>query len=190
MTEQVQVQDEFEILKAQAVRLGLQVHHNIGLERLRKIVADKLKEGTEDTKPVEQVSSSYKKKDSIGEAEAAKHALEALRMEASRLVRIQITCMNPAKRRWQGELFTAGNTVVGTHSKFVVFNKPWHVPNILLNMIKDREFPMFYEEKVNGTTVKRTKMVPEFNVVVLPNLTQNELNELRREQKLLNNKDY
>lgn len=186
MTDKTDIPENFDeeaTLRNRAKQLGLTVHHNTGLPKLRAMVAEALK-----SKP----TSSYVKMHSVGEEEAAKHRVDSLRLKASKLVRVQVTCMNPNKKKWQGEIFTAGNTVVGTHSKFVVFGKPWHVPQILLNVIRERVFTVFYQEKINGTkqTVTRSKMIPEFNVVELPPLTEQELSAIQRDQRIMSNKDF
>ncbi len=110
-----------------------------------------------------------------------------LRKEASALVRVRVTCMNPNKKEWKGEIFTASNSIVGTFRKYVQFNTEdgWHVPQIILNMIKARQFQTFYTIKnERGVAVRKGKLVPEFAVEVLPPLTEEELLELSRRQAL------
>ena len=107
--------------------------------------------------------------------------------EASELVRIRLTCMNPNKREWEGEIFSAGNSLVGTFTKYVPFNVDdgWHVPQIILEMIRARQCQIFYTEKSrNGVNVRKGKLIKEFNVEVLPPLTPAELHDLAQRQAM------
>lgn len=108
------------------------------------------------------------------------------RAEATKLIRINVTCMNPLKTEWEGEMFTVGNNLVGTLSKFVPFNTVdgWHVPYIIYLMIKERQFQQFSAKKVKPgqPTSRVTKLVREFAVEVLDPLTEAELKELKQRQ--------
>lgn len=113
-------------------------------------------------------------------------ARDEARKEAMRLVRINVTCMNPLKKEWDGEIITVGNNLVGTVSKMVPFNttEGWHVPNIIYLMLKERQFQQFSAKKVKpGQPQSRvTKLVREFAIEVLDPLTEQELKDLRQRQ--------
>jgi hypothetical protein len=105
----------------------------------------------------------------------------------AKLVRIRLTCMNPAKKEWDGEIITAGNAGVGSFKKFVPFNaeEGWHVPRIIFQVLKDRQCPVFYTDKVkNGVTMRRSKLIKEFAIEVLDPLTQEELHDLAQRQAM------
>ncbi len=168
--------DELTLLKQRAQTLGIKFHPSIGLESLRsKVSAALTEEAAEEPVP---------------EAPAAESRIQMrnrLRKEASALVRVRVTCMNPNKKEWKGEIFTASNSIVGTFRKYVQFNTEdgWHVPQIILNMLKARQFQTFYTIKnERGVAVRKGKLVPEFAVEVLPPLTEEELLELSRRQAL------
>ena len=172
--------DELTLLKQRAQTLGIKFHPSIGLESLRNKVSAALT-GEDAEEAVEEP---------VPEAPAAESRIQMrnrLRKEASALVRVRVTCMNPNKKEWKGEIFTASNSVVGTFRKYVQFNTEdgWHVPQIILNMIKARQFQTFYTIKnERGVAVRKGKLVPEFAVEVLPPLTEKELLELSRRQAL------
>lgn len=114
-------------------------------------------------------------------------ARDAARTEALRMVRINVTCMNPLKSEYDGEIFTVGNNLIGTVSKFVPFGttEGWHVPNIIYLMIKERQFQQFSAPKGVKTTrptARVTKLVREFSIEVLDPLTEQELKELKQRQ--------
>lgn len=172
--------DELTLLKQRAQTLGIKFHPSIGLESLRSKVSAALT-GEDAEEAAEEP---------VPEAPAAESRIQMrnrLRKEASALVRVRVTCMNPNKKEWKGEIFTASNSVVGTFRKYVQFNTEdgWHVPQIILNMIKARQFQTFYTIKnERGVAVRKGKLVPEFAVEVLPPLTEKELLELSRRQAL------
>ena len=172
--------DELTLLKQRAQTLGIKFHPSIGLESLRSKVSAALTGGDAEEAAEEPVP----------EAPAAESRIQMrnrLRKEASALVRVRVTCMNPNKKEWKGEIFTASNSIVGTFRKYVQFNteEGWHVPQIILNMIKARQFQTFYTIKnERGVAVRKGKLVPEFAVEVLPPLTEKELLELSHRQAL------
>jgi len=126
----------------------------------------------------------------VVESKAAK--LARLRKEASRLIRIRISCMNPNKKEWEGEVFTVSNSAVGTHKKFVPFNNEdgWHVPNIIYKHLLERECQIFQTVKgPRGNKIRKGKLIKEFAIEVLTPLTPVEIQELATQQAMGNNID-
>lgn len=168
------VQDELSALKTRADVLGVSYHPSIGVDKLREKINATLSETKEAvvvaTSPREETSTEYRMR---------------MRREASELVRIRVTCMNPAKSEWEGEYLTAGNSVVGTHTKFIPFNadEGWHVPRIIYNMMVDRQCQVFTTIRDSkGNSHRKGKLIKEFAIEVLPPLTTEELSELARRQ--------
>lgn len=173
----LEMPDELSSLKARADLLGLSYHPSIGLDKLRDKVANALAGTKEVAEPVEQ--------EEVVESEVSLRNRQ--RSEALELVRVRVSCMNPNKKEWEGELFTVGNSLVGTQKKFVPFNNEegWHVPRIIYNMIVDRECQIFTSVRDNrGNSVRKPKLIKEFAVEVLPPLTAEELGELARRQAM------
>ena len=103
-TTEVLQQDELSTLKARADLLGVSYHPSIGVEKLR----EKLAAAMENTEPNNEGTG-------IGAGTETKEQKRLrLLQEATKLVRIRVTCMNPAKKEWEGEIITVGNNVVGT----------------------------------------------------------------------------
>lgn len=173
----IETQDELTVLKQRADLLGISYHPSIGVEKLREKIAAKLSdEPTESEAPVNA---------SADESEAQRRLRK--KNEASALVRIRVSCMNPFKKEWEGEIFTAGNSVVGTFKKYVPFNAEdgWHVPRIIYNQIVQRQCQVFYSTKDNrGNTIRRGKLIKEFAVEILPPLTKEELHDLAQRQAM------
>jgi hypothetical protein len=172
--------DELAALKARADMMGISYHPSIGLEKLRDKVNGALTAKPEDEeKPAVEVAPAGV------ETENQKRA--RLRREASRLVRIRVTCMNPAKAEWQGEIFSVGNSVVGSFTKYVPFNadEGWHVPEIILKALRERQCQVFYTvPDSRGNKVRKGKLIKEFAIEELPPLTKEELAELAQRQAM------
>lgn len=177
--EVLEMPDELISLKQRADLLGISYHPSIGLEKLRDKVNASIT-STEEPKKAEVAAPEVKV-----ESESAKRL--RLRNEAAALVRIRITCMNPNKKEWDGEIITAGNAGVGTFKKFIPFNSDdgWHVPNIIYQQLRDRMCQIFVTTTDSRGNKSRTgKMIKEFAIEVLPQLNQVELDELARRQAM------
>lgn len=175
------VQDELSALKARADMLGVNYHPSIKLDKLR----EKVNAATTFDGVLGDNVHSRSAPTSAGETE--NQMRNRLKKEASSLVRIRVTCMNPAKAEWEGEMFTCGNSVVGTYTKYVPFNNEegWHVPNIILQMMQDRQCQIFVTVKDSrGNQKKQGKLIKEFAIEILDPLTQEELGELARRQAI------
>lgn len=179
-TDEVEVtQDELTSLKAKADLLGLSYHPSIGLKSLREKVAAALTDKSAVPQETESLALP------VVEPEAAKRSRN--RKEASELVRVRITCMNPNKKEWEGEIFTAGNAMVGTFKKFVPFNNEegWHIPRIIYKQLIQRQCQIFVTSKDGrGNKSRKGKLIKEFAIEVLPALTAEELAELAQRQAM------
>lgn len=172
--QEIETPDELASLKARADQLGVSYHPNIGLEKLR----DKVNAALSEDEP-EQESAP------VTEDVNARKA--RLRREASALVRVRVTCMNPNKTEWEGEVFTCGNTTVGTFKKYVPFNSDegYHIPKILLNMLTERQCQVFQTvTDRRGNKTRKGKLIKEFAIEVMPPLTKEELHDLAQRQAM------
>lgn len=160
-------ENELESLKHRANLMGITYHPSIGVAKLREKVEAALSQPEpEEPKVAPKISSINKN-----------------RHPALALVRVRITCMDPSKKEFQGEIFGAGNSEIGTVKKFIPFEAPTHVPQIILNSIKERKYQTFVTEKTrNGVPIKKGKLVRAFAIEELPPLTEKELQELKQRQ--------
>ena len=77
--------------------------------------------------------------------------------------------------------------VVGTFKKYVPFNadEGWHVPRIIYEQLKDRECQVFTTVRDSrGNSTRKGKLIKEFAIEVLPNLTEEEIKELAQRQAM------
>jgi hypothetical protein len=169
------MEDELSALKQRADQMGIKYHPNIGVESLRERLAAVLA----DEAPAEEPPAPSGIPTPLSKAEQR----VAAKKQATKLVRCRIACMNPSKREWEGEIFTAGNSLVGTFRKFVPFDKEFHVPHIILNMIKARQCQVFNTVRDSrDNQVRKGKLIKEFSVEVLPPLTEAEIKEIAQRQ--------
>jgi hypothetical protein len=184
LDQNIPVPDELTVLKARATTMGINFHPSIGVDKLREKIQASLDNKPD---PDEQASSAAVASTPAAVVESDNAKRLRLKQEALRLVRIRVTCMNPAKKEWEGEIFTSGNAVIGSVKKFVPFNadEGWHVPHCIYQVMKDRMCQVFVNGKSrDGVTVRQGKMIKEFAIEVLPQLTKDELDELARRQAM------
>ena len=183
------VQDELASLKARADLMGVAYHPSIGLEKLREKINAAIEQTGDANSEDAAVEQAQVAADTAASAPVAAetqlqfHARK--KREANELVRVRVTCMNPSKSEWEGEIFTAGNSLVGSVTKYVPFNNEegWHIPRIIYNMMRDRMCQIFVTAKDSrGNTTRQGKLIKEFGIEVLPDLTAEDLTELAQRQ--------
>lgn len=163
---------ELESLKSIADELGVKYHPSIGLDKLKEKVAEAQSTSVE---PEEVVQEKPKK------------SLKELKNEQLKLVRIRVSCMNPVKRDWQGEMWSVGNRLIGSVKKFVPFEVEWHVPQIMLNQMKQKKYQHFYTIKDDqGRKIRKGKLVNEYVIEELSPLSEAELKALAQRQAMAN----
>lgn len=178
------VPDELAALKARADLMTLSYHPNIGLEKLREKVNAAM---ADEPKAVKEVPKS--------KTEAVEAAVETdtqrrlrKRREATALVRIRIQCMNPAKKEWPGEIISVGNSLVGNLTKFIPFTDAedgWHVPRMLYKHLLERQCQVFITKTdARGNKSRVGKLIREFSIELLPDLTPEELHDLAQRQAM------
>jgi len=187
--------DEFALLKERATLMGIKYSPNIGLDKLKAKITEKLSPPVEADPNSEYAGEEY---DSIIAAEvtaagkqvapkAAPTPLQqkmARRDKALQLVRVRVVSMNPTSSNLKGELVSSGNSELGMIKKFVPFNAEhgWHIPQILLKVLQNKKFMTFYEVKIGNKRIKRHKLVPEYSIEIMPPLTPEELDALKQRQ--------
>ena len=130
-------------------------------------------------KPGEKLYYTQEEWDAIKAKEA--------RRNIARLVRCRITCMNPNKKNWTGEIVSVGSAKAGTFKKFIPFNleEPYHIPQIIFEHLKERKCAIRNIRKTpDGREEVDVKLIPEFAIEVLPPLTKAELEDLKRRQAM------
>lgn len=151
--------------------MGIKYSKSIGIDALKAKINEKL-EASEIQKEEKQTRADLRKK---------------AREEQLKLVRIRLSVMNPNKQAWRGEVFTFANTLIGQVKKFVPFGSEfyvngYHVPYCIYTMLKNKKYLSIQTKTVKGKIINNHKLLPEFSIEVLPQLTTEELQELAKEQ--------
>lgn len=170
--------DELTILKARADLLKIPYSNNISLAKLKARIEEHMAQDEEEEEPEEEIEE-------VVETKATLRA--RLIKEATRLVRVRVTNMNPAKSAFPGEIFTVANSMVGTIRKFIPYGAGteagYHIPYAIYEMIKRKKFTLVKKEVgPNGTPVFNKYERKEFAIEVLDPLTPEELKKLAAEQ--------
>ena len=125
--------DEREALLAQAQELGLKVHHKAGAAKIQEAIDAHLAEHSVSAKDLDSSAPNFDhpvnkrqiKNGRIVPMTAEEYRARYLpdrKKNLGRLVRCRITCMNPSKREWEGEIISVGSAKNGTFKKYVPSN--------------------------------------------------------------------
>lgn len=178
MSEEIQQpeqKDELAILKARADLLKIPYSNNISLAKLKERIEKHMAKDEDEVDEIEEVVET-------------KAALRTrLIKEATCLIRVRVTNMNPAKAAFPGEIFTVANSMVGTIRKFIPYGAGteagYHIPYAIYEMIKRKKFTLTKKEVgPNGSPVFNKYERKEFAIEVLDPLTPEELQKLAAEQ--------
>lgn len=187
-------------LHSQADKLGLTYHHRAGEDKLKALIGSHLAENPADAyllipggmQPavvtVERMEVDPDAKPPLTKVEYELMVHGAAKTRINVLRRIRYTNMNPAKKNWSGELISVGSAKRGTFKKFIPFNgEPYHVPQIIYDVMKERECSIFYEEvQKRGGPIRKSKLIKEYAIEDLPPLTGPELENLANRQQMAN----
>ena len=184
----VDVKQEREALKARCQLLGIQTQGNQSNETLRALIRAKQDEMDAAARQANPAAFDEAVETSEGRTPSLR---EYLKTEALKLVRVRISCMNPQLAKMGSVIITTGNEYTGTVRKVVFFGEKtengYHIPQIILNVLQRRKFQQVVEERNHkGHLVPRARWMKEFNIEILPSLTQKELNALKDRQLATN----
>lgn len=186
-TEQVEIdplKEEIAAIKSRLDLMGIKYHHRAGVEKLRGILHDTLnppakKEvvdtpapvGTAKPTPISAAATPTEPMYPPGAYAVHMNEEQHEKVELGLLKRVLITCKNPNKREWPGELIDAGNRD-RVQRKYVKFDTPYHVPVLVYNYLQEKEFQMFKTRTdPRGNEIKEGFLVNEYTVVDLPPLS-------------------
>jgi hypothetical protein len=196
-------ESKLKVLQGQADKLGLSYHHRTGVEKLRAqigayLLDNPMKAGLLLSEGILEVPAGATEKlppakpnmDYVpltGDEYKAK-SQKAAKIQVGALRRIQFTNMNPTKKEWKGEMISVGSSKLGTFKKYVFFNnKPYHVPEIIYQAMKERMCTVYHTEEGRGGDKRVGELINEYAIVDLPPLTSEELANLASQQALAAN---
>lgn len=178
-------------LKQKANLMGISYSNNIGIEALKAKIDAKMngetevQESQEQPQPEAQTLSSAEA--DVAQAQPKKDWRQELRDEEMKLIRVRITNMDPKKKDLPGEILTVANRFIGNVRKYIPYGEAtengYCIPNCLYKQLKERQFQHIKVTKDSeGREKVVTKMVREFALEVLPQLTEKELAQLAASQ--------
>ena len=183
--------NNLEMLKELATEKGIEYHHKIGEAKLQaKITAFDTSIAHAQLRLDEAEASTRTPDVPVFKPLTTKEKIMMRKKIASQLIRVNITCMNPAKKGWKGDIFSVGSAQLGTYKKFVPFNSDYHIPRIIYNEMKLSKCSFFREVKAaNGNPITVCDQKPEYNIATLDPLTVLELKDLAAIQAAAGNID-
>lgn len=177
---------QLEAAQNQAKQLGVKFHPNMKLPKLQNLIKkhlEKLEAGEDEPEPAPikmEIVSNEETPEQRAKREAKQRDIQ--RKRALELTRVRITCMNPNKKDWNGEIFSIANKNVKV-KRFIPFGAEWHVEKILLNLLESKQCQMYRTvTRRDGNKVREGYLVPEFSIQHLPPLTQEEMNRIAVKQ--------
>lgn len=180
-------------IRAQADALGVSYHHRAGVDKIQEAIEAHLEsENTvREMPPVFQEEATErnpklpsKKIVPLTEAEYLASVKAEAKKNVGALIHCIITCMNPEKRSWPGEIISVGSAKLGTFKKYIPFNgKPYHIPKIIYDVLLEKKCTVHNNSTDRrGETETKVSLINEFSIQVLPPLTKEELDDLRVKQ--------
>lgn len=169
----LQTPDEKALLVARAKTLGISHSPNIGVDKLRERIDEHLQASA--TAPTNGAL--------VGNSRMER------RREATRLIRVRITNLDPNKKNLPGEIFTVANDEIGTVKKYIPYEgkfseNGYHVPYVIVKALKAKKFQVIRTTKDHlGREVTTSEWAREFAIEELPPLTEKQLKELADSQR-------
>lgn len=116
-----------------------------------------------------------------------KSAFEKAWQENMKLIRCSIRNNNPNKEGMHGEIITFANPIIGKVSKYVPWDEAgnsYHIPVCIYKILKRRKYLSINSrvDRNSGRIIVERTFKPEFTLEILPPLTTEELNELKKRQ--------
>lgn len=171
---------ELDVLKQRATLMNIPFSNNISVAKLREKI--EAAQASDEKEPEVEVVAT----NPLGEAEPVVKKMtlgQKIRQEQLKLVRVRIQNLDPKKKDLPGEIITVANEYMGTVRKFVPFGEAtdngYHIPWCIYEFLKNRKFVNITTKKgKNGQLSVSHADVREFSIEVLPQLTQEELDQL------------
>ncbi len=157
-------------LLARAQLMGLTIHPNAKNDTIAAKIAAALADKPD---PETGKQETAPKPDVVADAEPEPKAKEI--HPAKRLHRVLVSCNDPQKADQTGDILSVSNGDVGNIRFYVHFNKPWHVPHIVLETMKESKL-FLHSSRKDGREII-TREVPRYNIQYL-----DPLNDKQRER--------
>ena len=162
-----------------AALLGLTIHPQAKNETIAAKIAAKLKDEPDSEAVVDPAAPETKPEVLASPAPAIGADGKEIH-PAKRLSRVIITCNDPQKADQTGDIISVSNGEVGNLRFYFHFNKPWHVPHIILETLKESKL-FLHSSRRDGRDVV-TREVPRYNIQYLEPLDEKGLERIASKQ--------
>ncbi len=157
------VESEADSLRTIARNMGLNVGNLRDVTRLKELIA------------AEKAKTPTK---------ATNDKRRTVREKALALQRIMITPLSPFDKQLKGITVSAGNKYLRNVQRHIPYDVPWHCEAILVNALKAKRYRVNQKKKgADGKETNSNRFHPAFNVIILDNLSEKEIQKLAAEQK-------
>lgn len=177
----------FAALKQAAKLMGMTFHPSIGYDKLlakynEMVAAETEEEDFTDEDGSDRRVVNVPTDPEVGLREETPRETEfRVRKEMRKLVRVEVQCLDPLKKAWNGEICTVANDVF-TVRRMIPFNTEWHIEQCLADFLEERVYQYFVETTVNGNKVQVPKTGKAFSVKYLDPLTPKQMGLLAIKQ--------
>jgi hypothetical protein len=175
----------FAALKQAAKLMGMTFHPSIGYDKLlakyNETIAAEKQDFPEDEEDENKVASVPTDPEVGLRPETPRETEFRVRKEMRKLVRVEVQCLDPLKKVWNGEIITVANDVF-TVRRMVPFNVEWHVEQCIAQFLEDRVYQYYVETTVNGNKIQVPKTGKAFSIKYLDPLTPKQMGLLAIKQ--------
>jgi len=172
MSEETKVPTPRELLKEKADLLGVEYKSNVTDAKLLELIEASIKP----TKEVVKVEKTEEQK--IQEVTATQHR------NLMKLKRVIITCNDPQMKEWDTTPFmSVSNSLISLPRIAIPLNVEWHIPKAYYDLLKSQRCGIDVKSKdMKGRTVTVRKEIAKYNIQDLPDLSIDEIAELKQMQ--------
>jgi hypothetical protein len=119
--------------------------------------------------------------------ESSAQMLKRLQESSLALIPVTVTSMDPADAGIPSVMISVGNKVLGQVSKVIPFGHKWYMPKILVEELEAKRFIRSSMVPMPGGKERLDQQwIPKYAVIRHPMPTQQELDELAKQQALGN----
>ena len=160
-------------LLARAQLMGLTIHPNAKNDTIAAKIAAALADKPD---PETDKQETAPKPDVVADGEPKAKEVHP----AKRLHRVLVSCNDPQKADQTGDILSVSNGDVGNIRFYVHFNKPWHVPHIVLETMKESKL-FLHSSRKDGREII-TREVPRYNIQYLEPLDDKQRERIAAKQ--------
>ena len=160
-------------LLARAQLMGLTIHPNAKNDTIAAKIAAALAYKPD---PETDKQETAPKPDVVADGEPKAKEVHP----AKRLHRVLVSCNDPQKADQTGDILSVSNGDVGNIRFYVHFNKPWHVPHIVLETMKESKL-FLHSSRKDGREII-TREVPRYNIQYLEPLDDKQRERIAAKQ--------